>query len=142
MCIFTNFFFFFLWKYYFYLNILNLYISYIFLHFGDWLQYTKTLTSPTTIIKRIKYWKIYIYIYYQHTQGDHPLKEQLHKIWHFDELFFKFLWEWQVLYDTVSLTYSIHHHCFPSLMYLSLCISIHWFGIFIGNWIFFLNILM
>ena len=29
-----------------------------------------------------------IYIYYQHTQGDHPLKEQLHKIWHFDELFF------------------------------------------------------
>ena len=79
-----------------------------------------------------------IYIYYQHTQGDHPLKEQLHKIWHFDELFFfKFLWEWQVLYDTVSLTYSIHHHCFPSLMYLSLCISIHWFGIFIGNWIFF-----
>ena len=63
---------------------------------------------------------IYIYIYYQHTQGDHPLKEQLHKIWHFDELFFKFLWEWQVLYDTVSLTYSIHHHCFSSLMYLSL----------------------
>ena len=66
MCIFT-YFFFFLWKYYFYLNILNLYISYIFLHFGDWLQYTKTLTSPTTIIMRIKYWKIYIYILSAHT---------------------------------------------------------------------------
>ena len=51
-----------------------------------------------------------IYIYYQHTQGDHPLKEQLHKIWHFDELFFFKI--------SVGMTGFIRH-CFSDLFYPS-----------------------